>query len=348
MSSENPLVSVLVLNYNGRRFLDDCFQSLEQTSYPNAKIWLIDNGSTEDDVAYVSEKYPWVHIHAIKDNCGYSGAYNDAMKACDGKYQVLLNNDVKVHPDWLNDMVTLAESDYKIGALQPRLNHMVNKGHFEHAGGSGGKMDKYGYPFLRGRVFSHVEEDKGQYMDVDNIFWASGACFFIRRSVIDETGNLDHVFRHHMEEIDLCWRIWLQGYTIKVVPTGFIEHFDGGTIRHESYIKKYWNHRNSIFMLIKNYSWWTLVKILPLRILLDWASIPWALLTKDYPRARAIITAHFWLVFHPRVMFKHRREVQKRRIVSDKEMMKILYPKCLPVQCFAKRRTTYTELMKVV
>ncbi|HNL27885.1 MAG TPA: glycosyltransferase, partial [bacterium] len=179
MLPASPLVSVVILNYNGRRFTDTLFESLRRTTYPHVEWVMVDNASSDDSVSYTREKFPWVRIIETGANLGYTGGNNVGILQSKGAYVVLLNNDVEADPDWLTHLVNAAEADASIAALQPKLQSMINKGFFEYAGASGGFIDPWGYPFLRGRIFDTIEKDHGQYDDVRDIFWASGAALFL-------------------------------------------------------------------------------------------------------------------------------------------------------------------------
>ena len=346
MLDDQPLVSILVLNHNGKRFLDDLYASLKSSTYPNFQVMLIDNASTDDSVAYTKEHYPSVKVFETGVNGGFSLAYNLGFKQAGGKYFLMLNNDVTVEPDWLEPLVEAAENDNSIAALQPKLVSMLDPNDFEYAGASGGFMDVFGFPFLRGRVFNYLEKDHGQYDDETRIFWTTGAAMFIRAEVLEKTGGLDEEFVHHMEEIDLCWRMNLLGYQLKVVPQSKIYHYGGATITPDSYRKIYWNHRNSVFMLIKNLGKKRLFGILFRRWLLDLAAIGMALGKFDLKRMRAIIAGHNWLLIHAKHVREKRKAVQKLRKVPDEEIFKLFYPKSIALQYFLSGRRTYKELME--
>ncbi len=348
MPSTNPLVSILILNHNGKPFLKDCFESVLASEYSNIEVILIDNASTDDSVAYTRKTFPQVEVFETGTNGGYSKAYNLSFEKAGGKYFVLLNNDVTVEPNWLGPLVDKAEADEKIGALQPKLVSMLDPTDFEYAGASGGFLDKYGFPFLRGRVFGHLEKDIGQYDDVVQIFWTTGAAMFLRAEALHYTGGLDEEFVHHMEEIDLCWRLNLVGYQLKVIPHAKIYHYGGATITPDSYKKIYWNHRNSLFMLLKNLDHSNLSSILFGRWCLDLLAIGRALATLDFKRAQAIVAGHNWLLLRWRHIRNKRRSVQNLRTVSDEEIFKLFYPKSIALQFFLKGRKTYNSLMKAI
>ncbi|MFQ5864095.1 MAG: glycosyltransferase family 2 protein [bacterium] len=346
ITKNHPLVSVIVLNYNGRRFLEECFRSLVKTSYPNFEIILVDNNSTDDSISYTKQNYQQIKIIQTNSNSGYSRAYNISFKKANGKYFVLLNNDVKVEPDWLDFLVKAAENDDSIAALQPKILSMLDTGYFEYAGAAGGFIDKYGFPFLRGRVFFTIEKDNGQYDDEVEVFWTSGAAMFVRADALKKSGVLDEDFVHHMEEIDLCWRLRLTGYKLKVIPSSKIYHYAGATIKPDSFKKIYWNFRNSIFMLIKNLEKKNLIKILFVRYLLDLLALSASLIKFDFKKSYAIVKAHWWLVFHTGLVLKKRRDSQNRRIVSDDKIQKIIYPKSILIEYFFKGNKTYPQLVR--
>ncbi len=346
-STNFPSVTVMVLNYNGQQFLKDCFESLRACTYPNFTVMMVDNLSTENDVEYVTQNFPEVQIVQTGSNSGYSRAYNIAFTKSDAKYFVLLNNDVKVNPDWLEPLVEAAEKDETIGALQPKIRSMVQEGYFEYAGASGGFMDYLGYPFMRGRLFFDIEKDEGQYDDATELFWTSGAAMFVRASALKKSGNLDEDFVHHMEEIDLCWRLHLAGYKLKVIPKSMILHYDGGTIKPFSFMKLYWNHRNGIFMLFKNLSSQKLLSTLFKRYMLDTINIIYsALIRFDFQHSRAIIKAHFWVWAHLRFILKKRKETQKNCITAPQEVEKLLFPKSTILQYFLFGKKTFSDLVK--
>ena len=343
-SSEQPLVSVLVLNHNGKKFLKDCFQSLYASSYPNQELVLVDNASTDDSLAYMRENFPEVRILETGGNIGYSGAYNYSFAYANGKYFVLLNNDTKVDPGWLEPLVEAAEKDPKLGMLQPKIDSMIDLGHFEYAGASGGHMDRYGFPFLRGRIFFEIEKDEGQYDSPAEIFWASGAAFFMRADLLKYTGTLDEDFVHHMEEIDLCWRAHLQGYRLRVIPDSRILHHAGATIEPESYMKLYWNHRNSLMMLRKNLGHEKLGGIIRTRKLLDLLAMMRGLLKGEFQRMRAIWDAYRWLEKNREKVSAKRDQIQYERIVDDERIFCKLYPRSIAWDHFILGKKHFSQL----
>jgi GT2 family glycosyltransferase len=340
-----PLVSILVLNYNGVKYLKECYDSLLKSTYTAIEIILVDNHSTDESVRFTRENYQQVKIVQTQANKGYSRAYNIAFKYAAGKYFLLLNNDIIVKPDWLYPLVETAESDKTIAALQPKILSIIDKDYFEYAGAGGGFIDKYGYPFLRGRIFYFTEKDTGQYDDPLEVFWTSGAAMFINAEALQNSGILDEDFVHHMEEIDLCWRMHLAGYKLKVIPQSTIYHYAGATIKPESFKKFYWNHRNNIFMLMKNLEGKNLLKILFVRYILDLINMFYSLLVRfNISHSYAILRAHFWIVLHLFLILKKRKEVQKNRQVNDKAFQRLVYQRSIVVDYFLKKKMTFSSL----
>ncbi len=346
MKLSKPLISIIVLNYNGKRFLEVLFDSLLKTTYSNYEIIMVDNHSTDDSIDYVEKKYPLVKVYDSGGNIGYSGGNNFGIERANGEFVLLLNNDIEVTPGWLEPIINEFLSDENIVACQPKIRHMIDKDSFEYAGASGGFMDIFGYPFLRGRVMDTVEKDNGQYDDNVDLFWASGASIAIRKNVFEHSGMLDNDFVHHMEEIDLCWRMLLQGKRIRVATDSIIYHYAGGTIKPSSYKKMYWNHRNSIFMMIKNYSTHRLLYLLPARIILDKITFLKALLTFDKKLMKALFNAHLWLWSNIKLMVKKRKEVQSTRKIKDKELDKLLFHRSVALRYFLWNKKTFNKLWR--
>ncbi|MEA1987511.1 MAG: glycosyltransferase family 2 protein, partial [Candidatus Marinimicrobia bacterium] len=201
MESQKPLISIIVLNYNGKRFLKTLFDSLLRTTYPNYELIMVDNHSSEDDIDFVKKNYPSVKVYDTGKNLGYAGGNNFGIKKANGEFVLLLNNDIEVTSGWLEPIMEEFESDENIAVCQPKILQMKNRNYFEYAGASGGFMDIFGYPFLRGRIMEKIEKDEGQYDDNIDLFWASGAAIAIRKKVLDQSGLLDEDFFLHMEEI---------------------------------------------------------------------------------------------------------------------------------------------------
>lgn len=244
-------IAVVILNWNGKALLEQFLPSVIKYS-DDAIIYLADNSSSDDSVTFVSEHFPTVQLIQNTENGGYAKGYNDALKQIEEPLLCLLNSDIEVTENWLQPIVDEFNTDLNTAIIQPKILDYKNKSHFEYAGAAGGFIDKYGYPFCRGRIFDTVEEDQGQYNDTKAIFWASGACFFIRNSVFKALNGFDESYFAHMEEIDLCWRAFNSNYKTKYVGASAVFHVGGATLKNTNPKKTYLNFRNSLFTLVKN------------------------------------------------------------------------------------------------
>jgi GT2 family glycosyltransferase len=263
-----PSVTVVILNWNGKHFLEKFLPSVMASQYENLKIVIADNASTDDSVSFLKHNYPNIAILKNDINEGFSKGYNRALKQVSAEYYILLNSDVEVEPDWIAPVILLMESDEKIAACQPKVLSFENKKQFEYAGACGGWIDTLGYPFTRGRIFETCEIDHGQYDDSAQIFWATGAALFVRSKVFHEVEGFDEYFFAHQEEIDLCWRMQRLGYTIYVEPKSKVYHVGGGTLPMGSRKKVYLNFRNNLIMMSKNLEFFESLWKNPVRIFL--------------------------------------------------------------------------------
>ncbi|MEO5967057.1 MAG: glycosyltransferase family 2 protein, partial [Ferruginibacter sp.] len=294
------LVSIVILNWNGAQFLKQFLPSVINSTYLNKKIIVADNASTDDSVQMLQENFPEVEIIINPYNEGFAKGYNSALKKIKSDIYVLLNSDVEVTPGWIEPIVELMQTDKDIAACQPKILSYHNKSNFEYAGASGGWIDSLGYPFARGRVFDVCEKDEGQYDDVQECFWASGASLFIRAEDFKSTGGLDEFFFAHQEEIDLCWRLKNLGKKIYAVPQSVVYHVGGGTLPKGNSKKTFLNFRNNLIMLHKNLPlkslWWKI----PVRISLDIVAAIQSLISGDRKTFNAILKAEFnyfkWVV----------------------------------------------------
>lgn len=225
-----PSVAIVILNWNGKDYLNKFLPFLLASTYSNARVIVADNASTDGSVDFIQQHFPGVEIINHPFNKGFAKGYNKALQKIESDYYVLLNSDVEVTPGWIEPVIALMETDKKIAACQPKVLAYDNRHLFEYAGASGGWIDSLGYPFSRGRVFDELEEDKGQYDDAVPCFWASGAALFVRAEAYHEMGGLDEYFFAHQEEIDFCWRLQLAGYKVFVQPASVVYHIGGGTL----------------------------------------------------------------------------------------------------------------------
>lgn len=296
-----PVVAIVILNYNGKNYLEKFLPSVLAATYASKRVIVADNASTDDSIEFVKQCFPSVEIIINDKNYGFAEGYNQALKKVEAPYYLLLNSDVEVEPDFIEPVIALMESDKNIAACQPKILQQHNKKYFEYAGACGGWIDAYGYPFSRGRIFDDCEEDLHQYQSVQEVFWATGAAMFVRSEVYNKLNGLDPYFFAHMEEIDLCWRMKLAGYKIMVQPQSVVYHVGGGTLP-KGFRKNYLNFRNNYIMLHKNLSFAEKLFKIPLRFLMDWAAAAKNTIG-DFAMTRAIIQSQlayiYWCISQP-------------------------------------------------
>lgn len=283
-------VSIVILNWNGadmlRQFLPSVVRSVSGLS--GVEVCVADNGSTDSSAEVVRNEFPEVRLIEMKENSGFADGYNKALRQVQAEYAVLLNSDVEVTPGWLAPLTEFMDAHPEVAACQPKLLSFRQRGCFEYAGAAGGYIDRYGYPFCRGRIFGEVEADYGQYDTVSPVFWATGAALFIRLADYWEAGGLDGRFFAHMEEIDLCWRLQLLGREIVCVPQSVVYHVGGATLKKENPRKTYLNFRNNLLMLYKNLPDHELRPVMRMRWLFDGVAWLVFLLKADVANARAV------------------------------------------------------------
>ena len=302
-----PSVAVVILNFNGKSFLEK-FLALIIRNSTGHSIFVADNGSTDDSIKYVIDNFPQVTVISIKENCGYAKGYNVALKQINADYFVLLNSDVEVEQNWIEPIIDLMQKDPKIAACQPKLIDFKNRDQFEYAGASGGFIDNYGYPFCRGRIFNSLEKDSQQYNNAVEIFWATGACLFVKAKPFWEVGGLDDDYFAHMEEIDLCWRLKNLGYSIYVEPKSVVYHVGGGTLNKLSSRKTFLNFRNNLITLTKNHPSNSLILKLFYRFILDGIAAFKFLLDAQPKHFFAVIKAHFaYYAMLPKTLSKRKK-----------------------------------------
>jgi GT2 family glycosyltransferase len=333
-------VSVVIINYNGRKYLEQFLPSILASTYSDMELIVADNASTDDSLEFLHSFYPAIRIIRLKRNYGYAGGYNEALKEVHSKYYILLNSDVEVSPGWIEPVIALMDSDQTIGACQPKILSYHKKEYFEYAGASGGWMDNLGYPFARGRIFDICEVDEGQYNDVQKIFWASGAALFVRAELFHQAKGLDTYFFAHMEEIDFCWRLQLLGFSIYVCPASVVYHIGGGTLPKGNERKVFLNFRNNMIMLAKNLprrqSFWKI----PLRIGMDFISAFKSLFAGQLVYFLAVGEAH--LAFFKWVLFKQKESVFP---VQRKARLSGWYLQSVAWKHFVEGKETFDEIV---
>lgn len=329
-------LAIVILNWNGLPHLKTFLPSVVNYSQGHG-LYVIDNASSDDSVAWLKEQHPFISIIQNDRNEGFCRGYNQGLQKVEAEYLVLLNSDVEVTSNWIEPIIEWMESDSKLAACQPKILSYHQKEKFEYAGAGGGLIDWLGYPFCRGRVFDHLENDLGQYDDITEIFWASGACLFIRASLFKEMGGFDETFFAHMEEIDLCWRLKNRGYKIGYCGMSTVYHLGGGTLQKDNPFKTYLNFRNGLFLLYKNLPQKRLFSTLFVRLLLDGVAAFRHFLKWEINMVKMILKAHthFYLsVYNDKV---------KRVNLKGLETKPILY-KSIVYEYFAKGKKRYLEL----
>ena len=311
MASSTSLTAIVILNWNGLRFLQEFLPSVVANS-PGCDVVVADNASTDGSIAFLQQEYPQVRIIQHSANLGFCEGYNEALRQVDAKYYVLLNSDVAVTPGWTEPIISMMEADERIAVCQPKINAQQHPDFFEYAGAAGGMLDSLGYPFCRGRLFETLEEDNGQYDDVQEVFWATGACMFARASAYHALGGLEPAFFAHMEEIDFCWRAKNAGYRVMYNGHSQVYHVGGGTLHKSNPRKTYLNFRNGLALLYKNLPASELFSILVIRILLDWVAAGRMLVAGQRKDAKAVLDAHVDLLRNSRYWRKRRKEQQPK------------------------------------
>ena len=337
--------AVVILNWNGADFLKQFLPTLIKfTQNADTEIIVADNGSTDNSLSVLADDFSEVKTIVLDKNYGYAGGYNLALQQIDAEYFVLLNSDIEVTENWLNPLIDYLDSNPDTAACQPKIRSFVNRDKFEHAGAAGGFIDNFGYPFCRGRVFGFTETDNGQYDDVCEVFWATGACLVIRSEIFRKMGGFDADFFAHMEEIDLCWRLKCRGYKIVCIPESVIFHVGGGTLKMDSPYKTYLNFRNNNLMLYKNLSQKDFKKVISIRRLLDYLAAVQFFISGQMKNARSVVKA--------------RKDFKKMLPqFTEKRNENLLYATTVPADStvlnksmiwnyYFRKKKTYSELMQ--
>ncbi|GAA4428302.1 glycosyltransferase family 2 protein [Pontibacter saemangeumensis] len=332
--------AVVILNWNGLRFLKEFLPSVVAHS-GGCEVIVADNASTDGSIAFLKAHFPEVRLILLSENFGFCEGYNQALRQVEATYYVLLNSDVAVPPGWMKPVISLMDADESIAVCQPKILSQQHPHFFEYAGAGGGLLDALGYPYCRGRLFEKLEEDKGQYNDVREIFWASGACMFVRAEVYRALGGLEPAFFAHMEEIDFCWRAKLAGYKVLYNGQCAVYHVGGGTLHKSNPRKTYLNFRNGLALLYKNIPQKELMSTLLLRVLLDWVAALRMVMAGQTKDAKAVLDAHLDL-FLNRGYWRSRRQVQRQK--GDFPDMPGVYRGSIVWQYFVRQKRTVQEL----
>jgi hypothetical protein len=329
--------AVVILNWNGKTFLEKFLPTLVNNTPAEADIWVIDNNSTDDSLLLLKQNFQTVKTIELDKNYGFAGGYNKGLGQINAKYFLLLNSDIEVPENWLYPLVEMMENNPDIAVCGPKLLSYEQKNHFEYAGAAGGFIDRFGYPFCKGRIFDTCEEDKGQYNQASDCFWISGAALMIRSEIFNKVGGFDDDFFAHQEEIDLCWRIQNLGYRIVCEPKSFVYHVGGGTLPKSNPFKTYLNFRNNLFLIQKNMPKYKRHRVLLSRFALDHIAAWRMILQGKFKEYFAVVKAylHFW--------FNIRKMGKKRKLIKPKSPKYLTgyYPKSIVVDYYVKGKKTW-------
>ncbi|MDR2910395.1 MAG: glycosyltransferase family 2 protein [Bacteroidales bacterium] len=339
---ENRKIAIVILNWNGAKFFEKYLPSvIRNSSVGNEELFIADNGSTDNSIQLLNLKFPEFKIINLKKNYGFAEGYNLALKEIEADYFILLNSDIEVTTGWIEKIIQLFDSNPKIAAVQPKILSYERPHFFEYAGAAGGFIDRFGYPFCRGRILNRVEANTGQYDKATPIFWASGACMFVKAEIFRAVGGFDGDFWAHMEEIDLCWRLKNRGYEIWYQPESVVFHLGGGTLSYGSPKKIYLNFRNNLFMLFKNLPRYKFKRIFFTRMVLDGIAAVKFLAGLQFYSFWAVVKAHVSFYRYLPLLVKKRKETQKS--VEVKEHREI-YKKNIMWKFFIQKKQKFSEL----
>ena len=329
--------AIVILNWNGRKYLQDFLPFVLKFNPDSAKIYIADNASTDDSIEFMKTNFPEVELIELKENYGYAKGYNEALKQIDAKYYILLNSDIEVTDNWVEPIINYLEKHSDVAACQPKIKSWHQPEFFEYAGAGGGYIDYLGYPFCRGRIFQELEKDTGQFDDVQEVFWASGACLFVKSEVFHELGGFDEDFFAHMEEIDFCWRAKNKDYKIVYHPESTVFHIGGGTLPKSNSRKTYLNFRNNFCLLYKNIPQNRLFTTFLLRMILDGIAAFKFLINGSYRNLAAVFKAHMYFYKNlPRL-------IRKRKALKQKQVSGI-YKKNIAFEHFIRGKKLFREL----
>lgn len=335
-------VAVVILNWNGESFLEQFLPSVvKNSSVAGTEVWVADNGSTDASISFLKKNYPTVKLIEFDKNYGFTGGYNRALQQIQAEYYVLLNSDIEVTENWLNPIIYFMDGHKDVAAAMPKLLAHNAKEYFEYAGAAGGFIDKLGYPFCRGRILSELEKDEGQYDKASEIFWATGACLFVRAELYHSTGGLDEEFFAHMEEIDLCWRLKNQGYKIMYIPQSKVYHVGGGTLPNNNPKKLFLNYRNNLYLLYKNLPKGHFLHVLFFRMILDGLSAVMYLMQGKGSFFIAVLKAHFAFYSTLGNFKKKRNQIASSRMVNKHPQ---IFKKSIVFSFFIKKTRKFTSL----
>jgi len=345
LSDKKSSVSIVIPHWNNIDILSECLESILATDFDNFETIVVDNASSDNSVSWVKSNYPNVKLIENDKNYGYAGGCNRGAEAAIGDHLIFLNNDTVQDKNWISNLIKTINSSDKIAAIQPKILNYYDRNIFDYAGGAGGHMDIYCFPFARGRLFSFQENDEGQYNNKEKCFWSSGTSFMVRRELFQKAGGFDENFFAHMEEIDLCWRLYAMGFEVWVEPNSIVYHKNALTLPMYSHKKYYLNHRNSLLMLLGNYSIKNIFLIGIPRLILEKIACFYSILMLDWRHLTAILRSLFWIIFHPNVIMKKRKNFSKIRIIADKKIMENMMQSSIVIKYYLLKKQSYLDIL---
>jgi len=345
LSELEPTVSIVIPHWNNIDILSECLESISSTDFSNLEIIIVDNASSDNSVQWIKTNYPSILLIENDKNYGYAGGCNIGADKASGEYIIFLNNDTVQDRDWVSALVNTMDSNAEIAAVQPKILNYYDRSIFDYAGGSGGHMDIYCFPFARGRVFSYQEIDSDQYNNREKCFWSSGTCIMVRKKIFQKAGGFDETFFAHMEEIDLCWRFYAMGFEVWVDPRSIVYHKNALTLPMYTHKKYYLNHRNSLLMLFSNYSIYNVLTIGIPRLILEIVACFYSMAMLDWKHLSAILRALIWIIFHPKVIIKKRSKFAILRELEDKKIMENMAQFSIVVKYYLMKKQTYLDIL---
>ena len=345
MTDSQPIVSIIIPHWNGIEILSECIESLKKSTLPSFEIIVSDNASSDGSQAWIKENHPDIILLENDKNYGYAGGCNYGSDIAKGEFLLFLNNDTIQNPNWLQPLVDRMKSDESIAALQPKILNYYSRNIFDYAGGSGGHLDLFCFPFARGRIFLEQEKDTGQYDDAQKCFWASGTAMLVRKKTFFAAGKFDETFFAHMEEIDLCWRFQAMGFQVWSEPKSVIYHKNAVSLPMHTHRKYYLNHRNSLLMLFGNYSIPVAFYVGFIRIMLEFVALGYAFVKMDWNHVTGILRSLGWILIHPITILKKRSRFNQIRKLGDSEIMEGMTKTAVVLAHYLGGKKTYLEMV---
>ena len=344
MTDSTPIVSIIIPHWNGIDVLSECIDSLKGSTLDSFEIIVSDNASSDGSQAWIVENHPDVILLENDNNYGYAGGCNRGVNVAKGEFILFLNNDTIQNPNWLDPLIDRMKGDESIAAIQPKILNYYNRKIFDYAGGSGGHLDLFCFPFARGRVFLNQEEDLGQYDNAKRCFWASGTAMIVRKDLFKAAGKFDETFFAHMEEIDLCWRFQAMGYEVWAEPRSVVYHKNAVSLPMHTHRKYYLNHRNSLLMLFGNYSIPVAFYVGFIRLILEFTALGYAIVKMDWNHVTGILRSLGWILIHPITILRKRSRFNQIRKMRDRDIMGAMTKTSVVLAHYLSGKKTYLDI----